>query len=227
MYTSIPKDLIYPDRISLDDLVSWNRAMAQLGELAEDKRRAFCQAFLPTSLNHPVPMIRSTVEKLIKEEPHTALAMALLGVLAGRNMKAFVFSRGDNHAYEVVSDVWIGAFADLANPVTMALTGRFVITGCLRPCCAFDLEVLGNSLALSRKDLHRLSKLRGDRASLTRAARELLGKNEKMIHRNYLTEMRRQFPGASKAELMRARRLAYPELKQSKGGRPRKEQAMN
>jgi hypothetical protein len=224
----IQTDLIHPDRSEPEDLVSWSRVRELLEELAEEQRTAFCRAFLPAARKHQHRGVRDAVKRAISEDPRAVLAMSMFGALANRHIRAYVLSRGGADAYEVLFDVWTGALVDVANPVIMALTGRFIVTTSMRPPWASDLKVANGILWFRRADVDHLTGLQGSDASRLRVARVVIAAYEKehpgraMPKRLFRIAMRKYFPGASIASLDHARIAARPEWKHDKGGRPRK-----
>jgi hypothetical protein len=223
---SILTDLVYPDPISAKGLVTWNRVLKQIDALGEEQRLAFFQAFVPRAEQHPKPSIRDAVNRALEENSGDKPKIALLGLLSGQLTNSYVLSRDMSYAHEVVFDVWSGAAAEVANPVFMALTGRFIVVPYLRPRCVIDVDLAGNLLAFRQADINRLAKLQGSGTSRLDMAKAIIGGYQKehpnrvMIKSEFRAAMLKHFPGAPVAALDRARIEARPEWAANKGGRP-------
>jgi hypothetical protein len=152
----------------------------------------------------------------------------LLGILSGQLTNGYVLSKDMRYAHEVVFDVWSGAAAEVANPIHMALTGRFIVVTSLRPRFAIDVDLAENHLAFRQADINPLAKLQGNDKSRLDSAKVIIDEyeeehpNQAMIKSDFHAAMRKHVPGASKAALDRARIAARPEWAANKGGRPKR-----
>ena len=59
------KDIVYPDRINLGDLLRLPRALAKIRALLDEQLQSFREIYLPLALNHPHPTTRDAVEQAI------------------------------------------------------------------------------------------------------------------------------------------------------------------
>jgi len=221
-------DLVYLDPVEQKDLISWRGAVGRLDALPEKLLLEFHNTFLPAAQNHPLTALRHEVEKALQEDPQAnRRCLTLLGAVLDGAIAVFVVSKCGLHAYEVARDVWRGASVAVANPLTMALTGRFVVLTDLRPRCAFDVELAGSPLFVREAEFYKLVNA-GSPASLKRLARSIIDRfleqrpGQIMPKEDFRIEMRKLVPRATQAALDGARTAAMPEWKHHKGGRPRR-----
>lgn len=228
--TSMAIDLVYPDPLSTTGLVSWLKTLSLLEALPEQQLIGFHNEFLPAAINHLRTDVRLLVnEELEKSSQDNKTRMALLGAAVSAEIKVVVVSKCGKVAYEVTGDMWQGRMAPVANPATMAMSGRLTVISDLRPHCALDIQLAGQPLFVAKNELQKLMKLKvGSPAARRQLAEQIIKhylgqhKNQVMPKSQFHTEMRKSFPGAPKAALDRDRIAAMPAWRRHKGGRPKK-----
>jgi hypothetical protein len=182
--------------------------------------------FAPFARDHPNPLVRAAVE-MIAPSGDGKLRIAILGAAKAGEIDVLVKSTDGNLAHLVAPQVWQEPDAQVANPATMVATGKLAVIRELLPHFALEVQLAGADLYLRASQFKKLIGAGfGSSAARLRFAQEILDKfleehpGERLTISEHLERMRKHFPGASGASLVRAIREVRPE-EWKDGGRPR------
>jgi hypothetical protein len=209
-------------------MISWNDAVAQLRVLTDEQKRSLLEPLVETALSHPDLSVRHWLLKVKQAADATDWyeRFALLGVARQDSGQFFVRQRQEAKAYRTRNALWAGDAALVANPVTVVLAGKLIIARDVLAGYALENELTNADLLVSKKAFHKLIGHRGgSEVHLKRVGQELINdhvrQGHKLTYKQFCSEMRKHFPGATDARLHTVWKTVIPDAWKS-GGRPRK-----
>jgi len=205
--------LVYPDPKPTGGLVSWQREVGRIDGLAPERRQLFCDTYLPRVRAHPQAVVRSFVEYVLSSTPRLLPQIALFCAVASAETTCFVVDDARGCAFETTPGLWRGEWLSVANPVAMAIAGRFLPLSDLLPCSSLEVALAGRPLFLPTKDTQDLVRsgigTAGTERVRARTTQEIISQfidehpGEKMTVKEFLLEAKKRFPGASERSLTR------------------------
>lgn len=208
--------LLYPDPLKLSDLMSWDAAGRFLLEEWHRGGAAFVDTFLAAARNHQAPFVGAHIDETIQLGAEVERAMALLGAAAGGHIVAYARRIDDHVSYEIVPALWLAAWPWVANPTTIALTGRLSLVKDLLAHDSLEARLAGCPILVNKPALTTLLRKRaGNEAERLEAARKLveewIATHDLPMRKALFTEtLGRLFPGVSGRELERLRVKVWP-----------------
>lgn len=206
--------LLYADPLKRADLMSWGAACRFLLHERDRGGAGFVDTFLPAAQNHQAPHVRAQIAEVVQSGINIEQAMALLGAASKGHIIAYARRIDGQVAYEIAIALWLAASPWVANPVTIALSGRLSVVADLLDHDSLELRLAGCPIFVEKSALSILLKKRaGNAQERLEAARQLVKSwtHDRPMRKAQFTEtLGQQFPGVSGRELERLRAKVWP-----------------
>ncbi len=217
---------IYPDPVPIaDNMMSWERAVQDIENLAVPKRGALISRYLHLARNHPDPSVQAEAEIALTGTETARLRLAMLGAAMAGDLTVLVKRLGDHIAYAIIKHVWQRPQGLAVSPVSMALAGQFLPR--LAMPGSLEMHLAGGDLFLTVADFRTMTMQRPvSHAELERIIRSIIEDSKasqpgmRLTNDELLERLPPHLAGTSKRLLL----SKFAELKPKawkQGGRPR------
>lgn len=210
MSEHIPRPtLLYPEPHKRSDLISWGAANLFLVQEHDRGGAGFVKTFLAAAQEHPAPLVRAQVTEIARWDTHAERGMALLGAASKGHIIAYAKRIDDQMAYETTPALWLAASPCIANPVTIALSGRLSLVTDLLDHGSLEVRLAGSPILLDKGALTTLlTKRTGNAAERLQAARAVVEEwranhHVPMRKAEFKRTLRQRLPGVSERALDR------------------------